>query len=155
MSTPEIVALQTKNSEHIEDLYKFKKDVLLALKIIGATITILITVCTIVWSTAKWVGKTDTYGTDLIALEKHIDAQFKATSDSINSMKYHQAVNQEKNDGNFLGIHQQLDQHTFLIKTFSNSLKAIDTKCDRYFSIGFSIEKVKKPGADPTFNKAQ
>lgn len=97
------------------------------------------------WFLATFVSRTDNTGIDLNSkfaslesrmdkMESHIDVKLKDQSDTINSIKYNQAVNQASYVKNFIAINYHLLQH-------DNSLKSINQKCDYYFTHFFTEHK--------------
>lgn len=127
MSTPELEAKQQENTDHILDMRnafqtfkdiefkKFKDNLMLFLAIIG----VLITICSIVWYLAMFVGRTDNNAENLHKelglLEKRLDVKFKAQADSIKS----------NSDLHYNNLSNKIDQQNIKIQS-------INEKCDHY-----------------------
>lgn len=142
MSIPDILEKQEENTQHIKDVRvafeilkenqniafeRFKGNVSFILTILGA----IIAAGTILWGISNFVHRTDNSSVSLNKkfddLQTHMDGQLKALSDTVNSIKHTQAVNQAINDNNFRGVNRHLDQHDY-------SLKSLNEKYDRFTS---------------------
>jgi len=158
MGHDELVTKVDNNTQHITDVRnafeKLKGNVLFILAVCSA----LFTLGGILWYLAMFVFNTKTGTTnnhndivtqtaefhkEIIELRSHIDAKLKDQSDTINSIKHNQAVNQASYIKNFNTINYHLVQHDF-------ALKVINQKCDYYIK-GWVTEHKNTPTSNPTF----